>query len=371
MLKDSRLLITHVPTLQVLKPLADAIGVTQAILLQQVHFLLTDPEKGYVKNNRKWVYNTIKQWQKKNFTFYSISTISRGFAALEKKELLLVDKPHKKRGNHTKSYSIDYNKVEALIMTESVKMNNSEFVNLNNSELFKMNDSSTKKPTKKTHTHSAKRVGVSHSQKQKEKEGNPPISESPPLMQENENADYIKVLEFLQLQPFSASSKKVAESKATEIMAATRAVSFFELALALDKMNFLHRQKAITSPDGFIRATSAFRNGKCIIGTSESYTPFWKRLQEQENTEKAERKKEIEGKKEHEEEEKIRASALEIYENLPPEEKQQIFDAAFSIAINTDFERERLKQNNNKLSFFQKENVNFAIVGIINEKVGK
>ena len=110
----SNLLINE-PPLQVLPSLAKAIGLNEAIILQQIHYWL-DPRMN--KNKREgahWVYNSYNQWQEQ-FCFMSKRTIQRAVLNLEKLSLLISKKVNQLNGDSTKWYTINYenlNKIES------------------------------------------------------------------------------------------------------------------------------------------------------------------------------------------------------------------------------------------------------------------
>lgn len=110
MRRDSRLLINESP-LQVLPSLAVALGLNEALLLQQVHYWLTLSRHHH--DDRLWVYNTVDQWQEQ-FPFWSKRTIERALASLEKGGYLLVGYYNEHPWDRTKWYSIDYDAVEAI-----------------------------------------------------------------------------------------------------------------------------------------------------------------------------------------------------------------------------------------------------------------
>lgn len=115
MRRDSRLLINESP-LQVLPSLAVALGLNEALLLQQVHYWLTLTRHHH--DDRPWVYNTVDQWQAQ-FPFWSKRTIERVLASLEKGGYLLVAYYNEHPWDRTKWYSIDYDAVEALPAAEA------------------------------------------------------------------------------------------------------------------------------------------------------------------------------------------------------------------------------------------------------------
>ena len=57
--QSSRLLITE-PPLLVLPSLAIAIGLNEAIFLQQLHYWLQ--QAGKERDGRRWIYNTYDEW---------------------------------------------------------------------------------------------------------------------------------------------------------------------------------------------------------------------------------------------------------------------------------------------------------------------
>ena len=107
----SKLLINEHP-LQVLPGLATAIGLNEAILLQQIHYWLQTSKHDI--DDRKWIYNSISKWQEQ-FPFWSESTIRRTINSLRKQELLLVtDEYNKLPIDKTLWYTIDYAAFERL-----------------------------------------------------------------------------------------------------------------------------------------------------------------------------------------------------------------------------------------------------------------
>ena len=100
----SKLLIKELP-LMILPQLAKAIGLNEAIVLQQLHYwLLTSPVE---RDGMKWVFNTYEDWEKQ-FPFWSISTIGRVFRSLEEKKLTITKKFKRAGYDQTKWYTINY-----------------------------------------------------------------------------------------------------------------------------------------------------------------------------------------------------------------------------------------------------------------------
>ena len=112
--------------LQVLPSLARAIGLNEAIILQQLHYWLERSD--HEREGRRWVYNTLEQWQEQ-CPFWSIPTIKRAFTVLRKpytpqeggddpkvarSPLVLVDRFNRTGFDKTNWYAIDYEELARL-----------------------------------------------------------------------------------------------------------------------------------------------------------------------------------------------------------------------------------------------------------------
>lgn len=96
----------------VLPSLAVAIGLNEAIFIQQLHYWLE--KAGTEKQGKKWVYNTYQDWEKQ-FPFWSNATLRRIITNLEKQGLLLsTHKYNQMKIDRTKWYSIDYEKLDNI-----------------------------------------------------------------------------------------------------------------------------------------------------------------------------------------------------------------------------------------------------------------
>ncbi len=84
----SNLLIEEQP-LQVLRSLAVAIGLVEAIVTQQVYWLFKNPANGrMLKDGRRWLYNSAREWQEQYLPFMSEDQIQRTFKRLEQYRIL-------------------------------------------------------------------------------------------------------------------------------------------------------------------------------------------------------------------------------------------------------------------------------------------
>lgn len=93
--------------------LAKYLGVTEAIVFQQIHYWIKVNEKS--NNNfhdgRYWTFNTLENWTKKYFEFLSLSTVRRTLKKLTSDGLLLTGNYNKLKGDRTIWYTIDYDRL--------------------------------------------------------------------------------------------------------------------------------------------------------------------------------------------------------------------------------------------------------------------
>lgn len=118
----SKLLINEEP-MQVLPALATAIGLNEAIVIQQIHYWLNKSK--IVINNQKWVYNTFEDWHKQ-FPFWSIRTLKSVFQNLIKMDLLNAKQLSKDKFDKTNYYTINYQKlqnIESQILKNNIEQN--------------------------------------------------------------------------------------------------------------------------------------------------------------------------------------------------------------------------------------------------------
>ena len=132
----SRLLIDE-PPLQVLPSLAVAIGLNEAIVLQQVHYWLQSSKN--LHDGRRWTYQTLDEWQEQ-FPFWSLMTIRRTITSLKDKGLLLTANYNPKRSDRTLWYSIDYDALAASEQAMCSKRTHGG-VQDEHMEVFRMNSS--------------------------------------------------------------------------------------------------------------------------------------------------------------------------------------------------------------------------------------
>ena len=74
----TQLLLDEHPLL-ILPGLARAVGLNEAIVLQQLHYWLQKSQHEH--DGRRWIYNTYSDWQEQ-FPFWSVATIRRTLTSL-------------------------------------------------------------------------------------------------------------------------------------------------------------------------------------------------------------------------------------------------------------------------------------------------
>lgn len=111
----SKLLINEEP-LQVLPSLAKAIGLNEAMFLQQVHYWLNKSK--HYHDDKVWIYNTYQGWMEQ-FPFWSERTLKRIVAALREQGLIITtDEYNKIPIDKTLWYTIDYTRLDNLARRE-------------------------------------------------------------------------------------------------------------------------------------------------------------------------------------------------------------------------------------------------------------
>jgi len=104
MLLDERPLV-------LLPSLANAVGIAGAVVVQQVHFHLANPNNGRIHDGEQWIFKTYEDWRKDDFPFWSERTIRRIFSTLEKGGMIISCQPEG-RESRRKFYRIDYGRLE-------------------------------------------------------------------------------------------------------------------------------------------------------------------------------------------------------------------------------------------------------------------
>lgn len=132
----SKLLINESP-LQVQPSLAMAIGLNEAIFLQQLHYWMGASRHHH--NGKKWVYNTYSDWLLQ-LKYLSLPTLKRTIKSLKDRGLLSVERFDKLRSNQVNYYTINYdvlaiiesNIAQAIDSIDQLKMSQSSSSNYTN-----------------------------------------------------------------------------------------------------------------------------------------------------------------------------------------------------------------------------------------------
>ena len=95
--------------------IANIIGKTPSMFLQQVHYWITSnsAETGRVVGNRRWIYNSAKEWASQ--LCLSERQVTRIINKLKNIGVLLVDRLSHLKSDRTNWYSIDYQALETLL----------------------------------------------------------------------------------------------------------------------------------------------------------------------------------------------------------------------------------------------------------------
>jgi hypothetical protein len=93
--------------------LAKAIGLNEAIVLQQINYWLNQKGIGKTLRGERWIYNTVADWQE-NFPFWSQETIKRTIYNLQDAQLIKSGVYNQSPTDRTKWYTINFAVVELL-----------------------------------------------------------------------------------------------------------------------------------------------------------------------------------------------------------------------------------------------------------------
>ena len=89
----------------VLPALAEVVGLEEAIILQQLHYLLINKKNGKVIHGKRWIYNTYSGWLE-YFPWMTERTLRRYFTRLEKEEKAIESCQPEGRRSRRKYYRL-------------------------------------------------------------------------------------------------------------------------------------------------------------------------------------------------------------------------------------------------------------------------
>lgn len=101
-----KLLTTDTPII-ILPALAKTLGIPEAAILQQIHYMSQQPDFGVLHDGHRWIYNTLEQWHSK-LSCWSLATIERAIAKLKARGLIHIAQLNPHKSIRTNYYRIDY-----------------------------------------------------------------------------------------------------------------------------------------------------------------------------------------------------------------------------------------------------------------------
>ena len=104
--------------------LENILGYKKATFISKLHYWLNKCGRNIEDSEDKWIYNTIKDWTEQ-FN-WSISTLKRIVSSLEEEGIIISKKINARKWNHTKWYSIDYNKLNSFLSVDKELRNYSD-----------------------------------------------------------------------------------------------------------------------------------------------------------------------------------------------------------------------------------------------------
>ena len=133
------------------RELATVIGLNEAIILQQMQYWIKKSEHNF--DGKTWIYNSVSQW-KKQFPFWSESTIDRTIRSLDKLGLLFIGNYNRDRRDRTKWYSINYSQLDNIMKNAFSQNDECNLSNCDNaiSQVDPMQDVNLTKPLPKITT---------------------------------------------------------------------------------------------------------------------------------------------------------------------------------------------------------------------------
>ena len=152
---ESTYLTSGNDVLIVRKDLATAIGLNEAIVLNQIHYWIQkNQDERHYKDGRYWMWETYDGWHNQ-MPFMSMSTIKRTMKSLKKEGLIEMQNFNKKNWDRTVWYSVNYEKIDERVDKIRECQNDTiESVNMNHSVVSKWSDRECQNDTTNTKDYS-------------------------------------------------------------------------------------------------------------------------------------------------------------------------------------------------------------------------
>lgn len=120
-IEKSRILLEKDKCLVLQPELVKLVGRSAALLFQQIHYWISSKDNiGMFYKGQKWVYNSYESWVE-DLKTVSKSTINRSIRILREFDLILVEKLSVHRSNRTNWYTINYKKLNDLLLSSQEK----------------------------------------------------------------------------------------------------------------------------------------------------------------------------------------------------------------------------------------------------------
>lgn len=112
---ESTYLTSGNDVLIVRKDLATAIGLNEAIIINQIHYWIQkNKDERHFKDGKYWMYETYEGWHEQ-IPFLSIPTIKRAMKSLKQEGLVETQNFNKKNWDRTVWYSVNYEKIDEIV----------------------------------------------------------------------------------------------------------------------------------------------------------------------------------------------------------------------------------------------------------------
>lgn len=150
MKRKMNLLIDERPLI-VLPHLAIELGsLEQAIVLQQIHFLLNLPNSGIEEDGEHWVYGTYEQWCEDYFPFWSSRTLAKHIRMLEDSGYIISTQIKASDWDRTKYYRINYEKFFLIDDTQTCTIDSTQTRTIDSTQTCRFINKETETTTETT-----------------------------------------------------------------------------------------------------------------------------------------------------------------------------------------------------------------------------